>query len=109
MIKVISAARRNPRLSVDEFRRAMRVDHAPLMAQMPGLLSYVVNFPITGVACPWDAVVELGFEDPATFQAALASSVGQRSLSHMREIVDPASIQSGVFEVSADASPAAIR
>ena len=83
----------------------MREEHAPLVARMPGLLSYVVNLPLGGGPCPWDAVVELGFQSPAAFQGALASAEGQRAFAHMREMVDMPSVQSGVFEAIADAAP----
>jgi uncharacterized protein (TIGR02118 family) len=109
MIKVISGARRHPRLSGEDFRRAMCDDHAPLVARMPGVLSYVINLPFAGAQSAWDAVVELCFQDSAAFQGALASPEGQRSLAHMREIVDISSVQSGVFEVLADAASAHAR
>jgi uncharacterized protein (TIGR02118 family) len=104
MIKVISAARRHPDLLEERFKSLMRVEHAPLIAQMPNLSGYVVNFAISGVPAPWDVVVELTFPDQAAFQQALASEAGQKALTHMRELVDMGTVVSGIFEVVGDAT-----
>jgi len=106
MITIISAARRNKDLTFHDFKRAMQVEHAPLVARFPALHSYVVRCAVEGVSCPWDVVVELCFPDQAAFQRALASPEGQRALEHMRQIIDMTSIQSGVFEELADESAA---
>ena len=100
MIKVISAARRNPELSASEFKHQMRVDHAPLIARMPGVAGYVVNFAAGSGPTPWDAVVELTFEDESAFKLAIGSDAGQEALVHMRKLVDVTTIQSGIFEVA---------
>ena len=97
MIKVISGARRHNDVSASEFERRMLVEHAPLVARLPGLEHYVVNVAATEQGAPWDAVVELGFPDEAAFKSALASPAGQEVLSHMRTLVDVETIQSGTF------------
>ena len=106
MITVISAARRSNALTFSDFKRAMQLEHAPLVARFPALHRYVVRYAVEGASCPWDVVVELSFPDQAAFQRALASPEGQRALEHMRQIIDMSSIQSGVFEELADANAA---
>jgi uncharacterized protein (TIGR02118 family) len=104
MIKIISAARRSSGLSLDELKRAMKEEHAPLVARFPALQSYCVSYSVAGASNPWDVVVELRFPSQEAFQAALASPAGKEALAHMRTIVDMASIQSGVFEELEDDS-----
>jgi hypothetical protein len=104
MITIISAARRNPSLSFEAFKRVMQVEHAPLVARFPRLEGYRVRFAVDATKSPWDVVVELRFSDHGAFELALASAEGQRALEHMRKVVDVSTIQSGVFVELADAS-----
>lgn len=107
MIIVISAARRSAALTSEAFKHAMQVEHAPLVARFPALQSYRMRFALENTKAPWDVVVELRFPDQAAFQQALASPEGQQALEHMRQIVDVASIQSGMFEELPDAATGA--
>jgi uncharacterized protein (TIGR02118 family) len=103
MITVISTARRKPDLSMEDLRRKMREEHAPLVARFPGLGNYTMHFALDGMPSPWDVVVELTFPDVQSFRAALASSAGQEALAHMRELVEMSTVLSGVFEGGAAA------
>lgn len=83
---------------MEEFKRKMREEHAPLVAAFPKLGSYSMHFALAGTPAPWDIVVELTFPDVPAFQAALASGAGQTALAHMRELVEMSTVASGVFE-----------
>lgn len=77
MIKHISIVHRPPGLSHEAFVAYWRDVHAPLVkTRLPGLRKYVGNLPVAtpgGAPLPFDAIVELHFDDRAALDAAMAS------------------------------------
>jgi uncharacterized protein (TIGR02118 family) len=66
----------------EEFRRHLREVHGPLAKKLPGLKRYLQNFPVPDSkrkAPPWDAVIELYFENRPEMEAAWASPQGAAS------------------------------
>jgi uncharacterized protein (TIGR02118 family) len=60
--------------------------HIPLAKTLPGLRSYTINDgPIVNPngESPYHLIAELGFDSPADFQAAVASSEGQATLADL--------------------------
>jgi uncharacterized protein (TIGR02118 family) len=72
MIKIISYIRRNPALSVEEFRAYWTDVHVPLVkSKLPGLRHYAGGFPLDvpgRTLTEADAIVELGFDDIETME-----------------------------------------
>ncbi len=80
MVKVILLLNRREGMSVDEFRRYAREQHAPLLLQLPGLTRLVVNYAQpdpTGTPPPYDAIAEDWFESVEAMGAAFQSPAGQ--------------------------------
>ena len=77
MLKVFSLIKRREDLSLEEFRRWILEQHAPMGRQLPGLRQYHVSVIETDdPALPYHAVTELYFDDEAAFEAAFASDAG---------------------------------
>ena len=77
MIKIISLLRRNPNLSVEEFRTYWRDTHVPLVRSLlPGLRHYEGCFPLDGTLDKHDAdaIVELAFDDRETMEREMNSA-----------------------------------
>ena len=82
MLKFIVVIYRRAELTPAEFRRHLDEIHGPLARNLPGIRKYVQNF-----ACadpkrpspPWDAIVELYFDNWAAMEAAWASPQGAAS------------------------------
>lgn len=76
MIKIISLLRRNPKLSVEEFRSYWRDTHVPLVRSLlPGLRHYEGCFPLDGTLDGYDAdaIVELAFDDREAMEREMNS------------------------------------
>jgi uncharacterized protein (TIGR02118 family) len=65
----------------DHFRRYYEETHLPLALTMPGLKGHRYTFTPEGLgaASPYFCVFEGDFADKASFEASLASDVGQRT------------------------------
>ena len=102
MIKIISYIRRNPAMSVDEFRDYWTNVHVPLVkSRLPGLRHYAGGFPVQvpgRTLKDADAVIELGFDDVETMEREMnapeflapdrvASSARLMELSYVRSVV----------------------
>jgi uncharacterized protein (TIGR02118 family) len=74
MVKAIYAARRNPELSEEEFRRHWLDVHGPLCARVPGLRRYVQNHGLgigqSAATVYYDGWSELWFDDIDSFHIA---------------------------------------
>jgi uncharacterized protein (TIGR02118 family) len=78
VLKVFSLIKRRDDLSLEEFRRWILEQHAPMGRQLPGLRQYHVSVIDTDdPALPYHAVTELYFDDEESFKAAFASEAGQ--------------------------------
>jgi uncharacterized protein (TIGR02118 family) len=78
-------------LSVEEFQRYSREVHVPLVAKVPGLERYVVNYAAAnpaGAEHACDAVAELWFASPESFQAALGTPEGGAALADQANYLD---------------------
>ena len=81
MIKSVALCYRNPALTHEEFRDYWENTHVPLVKRsMPGLSLYKGSFPLSDFrpgqpvsAFDCDAIVELGFPDRETMDAAFHS------------------------------------
>lgn len=93
MIKVMFFLYRRSDLSMEQFIRYSESTHIPLVAQVPGLVHYVVNHTVdnpAGVSGVCDAVAELWFASPNTFQAALATPDAAAALGDQPNYLDMA-------------------
>ncbi len=91
MLKFVVVLYRRPDLSVEQFRRILRGEHAAMAELLPGLRKYVQNHvaPDPHRKHPgWDAVVELYWDDWPSMEAAWAAPEGRRSTEHLAEFVD---------------------
>ena len=80
MVKVILLLTRREGMSVEEFKRYAREQHAPLLRQLPGLTRLVVNYAQpdhTGSMPPYDAIAEDWFESGEAMAAAFQSAAGE--------------------------------
>jgi uncharacterized protein (TIGR02118 family) len=77
MIKRLTAWHVRPDVERDEALRYWRVDHAPLVKQVPGVVRYVQNHCVPGPAGaqapPYDGLGELCFESAEAAEAALGT------------------------------------
>lgn len=71
-----------PPTDPDHFRRYYEETHLPLSRTAPGLLTSRHTFAVEGMgqASPYFCVWEGEFADRATFEASLASEIGQKTL-----------------------------
>ena len=75
---VFSLIKRREDLSLDEFRRWILEQHAPLGRELPGLREYKVSvIELDDPALPYHAVTELYFDDEDAPTAAFASEAGK--------------------------------
>src|SRR5215813_11583809 len=91
MLKFVVVLYRRPDLSVEQFRRILRSEHAAMAERIPGLRKYVQNHVVpdeTRRHPGWDAVVELSWDDWPSMEAAWRTPEGQRSTAHLSEFVD---------------------
>lgn len=78
MLKVFSLIKRREDLSLDEFRRWILEQHAPMGRELPGLREYHVSVvDDDDPSLPYHAVTELYFDDEEAFTAAFASDAGK--------------------------------
>ncbi len=73
---------RRAELSPAQFRRYLEDVHGPLARKLPGLKKYMQNHPCADPkrrAPPWDAIVELYFDNRDAMENAWASPEGAAS------------------------------
>lgn len=91
MFKVIFLVKRREDLSREAYQAYSNDRHAPIVAALPGIQKYVVNYSFAADAeeePAYDAVVELWFDQPQDFEAALGSDVGQQALADQENFLD---------------------
>lgn len=91
MLKVLFFAHKRPDLSHEEFRRYAREVHAALVARLPGLRRYVVDFTVSDPGGPppfCDGVAELWFDHAEAFNDALSSPAGIEALADQPNFLD---------------------
>ena len=91
MFKVVFLVNRRADMSRETYQAYSNEQHAPIVAGLPGIRRYVVNYSLE--ASPedppaFDAVVELWFDDQQGFEAALASPRGQQALADQDNFLD---------------------
>jgi uncharacterized protein (TIGR02118 family) len=82
MLKFVVVLYRRSGMSSADFRKHLRDIHGPLARKLPGLRKYVQNYPAEDArrkAPPWDAIVELYWDDRPTMEAAWKSPEGKAS------------------------------
>jgi uncharacterized protein (TIGR02118 family) len=96
MVKLILLLTRREGISVEEFQRYAREQHAPLLRQLPGLTRLVVNYAQpdhTGTAPQYDAIAEDWFESGEAMAAAFQSPAGQAVQQDAANFLDLAKFQ----------------
>jgi uncharacterized protein (TIGR02118 family) len=90
VLKFVVVCHRRPDWSREEFRRYFQEVHGPLAEAIPGLRRYVQSFaqPEPRRDPPWDAVIELWFDDRAAMEAAWQSEAGQRATADNANCMD---------------------
>jgi uncharacterized protein (TIGR02118 family) len=90
VLKFVVVCHRRPDWSREEFRRYFRQVHGPLAEAIPGLRRYIQSFvePEPRRDPPWDAVVELWFDDRRAMEAAWASEAGGRATADNANCLD---------------------
>ena len=91
MFKAMFFLFRRSDLSTEEFLRYGREVHVPIVARVPGLERYVMNYTAmnpNGVEQACDAVAELWFTSAESFQAALGSAEGAAALADQANFID---------------------
>ena len=89
MIKRMSLLRRKPDMTKEEFDRHWLDIHGPMIAKLPGLLSYVQNkplgkvegaaqIPVADAGDQVDGITELYFDSFDDMEAAYTSEQGQK-------------------------------
>ena len=91
MFKVIFLVKRRAEMSREDYQAYSTGQHAPIVAGLPGIRRYVVNY--SQAASPeeepvHDGIVELWFDSQADFEAALASDRGQQALADQGNFLD---------------------
>ena len=82
MLKFIVVLHKRSDMTPAQFRDHFRRIHAPLALSLPGLRRYIHNYPAvdpTRKPPPWDAIIELYFQDWETMEAAWTSPQGAAS------------------------------
>ena len=96
MTKALILFRKLSGLEMDEFQRYWKEVHGPIAAKLPGLRRYVQDHVIVDPVQddrPYDAVAELWFDSAESFQAAMASPVGQETLADAERFADMDSVR----------------
>ena len=91
MVKFMVVLRRRSSMTVEQFRRYFKEVHEPLALQIPGLRRYVQNFVMDDPKRsrpPWDAIIELFFDDWASMERSWASAEGQASTDDLAQFTD---------------------
>lgn len=91
MIKFIVLLRRKPTTSPEQFRRYLEEVHGPMAEELPGLRRYVRNFPAVDPRRslpPWDAVIELYWDDRQSMETAWASEQGRATTADLEPFAD---------------------
>lgn len=91
MLKFMVVLYRRRGISSKEFRKHLCDIHGPLARRLPGLRKYVQNYPAQDTkrtAPPWDAVVELYWDDRDAMEAAWKSPEGAASDADLPLFVD---------------------
>jgi uncharacterized protein (TIGR02118 family) len=90
VLKFVVVCHRRRDWSRVEFQDYFRQVHGLLALAIPGLRRYVQSFvqPEARRDPPWDAVVELWFDDRAAMEAGWASEAGQRATADNANCLD---------------------
>jgi uncharacterized protein (TIGR02118 family) len=100
MVKIMGIARRNPRLSVEEFQRRWLEEHGPRWAKVPGMRRYVQNHGLAEAygagynprrpdrRMTHDGWSEDWFDDLESLKRALASPEAKAAREHSADLFD---------------------
>ena len=91
MVKFMVVLSRRSNMTPERFRQYFKEVHEPLALQIPGLRRYVQNFVIDDPKRsrpPWDAIIELFFDDWASMVRSWASAEGQASTDDLAQFTD---------------------
>ncbi len=108
MLKFMVVVHKRADLSQEEFRAYFQRVHLPLAKKLPGLRKHVQNFPQPHPARrlpPWDAVIELYFDDHPSMEAAWASPEGAASDADLPNLADLERTSWSVVEESISSLP----
>jgi uncharacterized protein (TIGR02118 family) len=90
VIKFVVVVYRRPDWTATAFRRYFETTHGPLARKLPGLSTYIQNFPAADDTRhpTWDAVVEFYFASREAMEAAWASDAGQKATADLQVFAD---------------------
>lgn len=91
MFKVVFLVKRREGMSREAYQAYSTERHAPIVAGLPGIRRYVVNYSQVGPADDepaYDGIVELWFDHQGDFETALASERGQQALADQPNFLD---------------------
>jgi uncharacterized protein (TIGR02118 family) len=81
MIKLIAFLKRNPGMTMAEFRDRWVYEHTKLSGQLPGLLGYRINVAVedqpSGAEPLYDGTAELWWESREAMDASFASDIAR--------------------------------
>jgi uncharacterized protein (TIGR02118 family) len=97
MIKLIYCITRKQGLSVDEFQRYWRENHAPIAARIPGVRRYVQCHALpetygSSNAPAYDGAAELWWDDLGSMRAAMASPEVAAAREDERNFIDHSNV-----------------
>jgi len=88
MVKMVVLLVRKESLSYEQFRTYWEEEHAPLVAELPGVQRYVTSHPTDPEKSAYDGVAEVYFEDMERLGAAFDSAAGETLLADAEEFSD---------------------
>jgi uncharacterized protein (TIGR02118 family) len=101
MLKFVVVLCRKPGWTAERFRRYFVDVHQPLGQKIPGLRRYKQNFVLPDSKRgrpPWDAVIELYFDDREAMEAAWATPEGQAATADLEVFADLSKTSRSVVE-----------
>ncbi|MGH8012840.1 MAG: EthD family reductase [Candidatus Binataceae bacterium] len=92
MVKVISAFKRNPVMTVEAFTEYWRTTHAGIVAKIPGIKSYYQAQTIESAyrdgEPPYDGLAEISYEDTAAMHRAASTAEARAGLADDDNFLD---------------------
>jgi uncharacterized protein (TIGR02118 family) len=102
MLKLVLLLRRHEDLSAEQFQSYWREHHIPLVVQLPGLRSLVLNVPQQSsgatATTTWDGIAEDWFDSPQSMADAMISPAGQAVAADAPNFLDMTQCQMLVVE-----------
>ena len=91
MVKFMVVLSRRASMTPDRFRQYFKEVHEPMALQILGLRKYVQNFAMDDSKRnrpPWDAIIELYFDDWPSMETSWASPEGQAATDDLAQFAD---------------------